>query len=499
VRSRTGLQSEITTSLSLVVLSGLAVVALGMATVALHGAEREAAERLRIGARQLERAALSGPGRLADLAALIRALPADELPSEWWVVTAGEQVLARSRPDVGELPSVWSALPPDDRARTGLIVQGLPPRDLVLATRLVDRGGASGTLIGRVPRQVLAARALPLLRVATWGLALTAAIFVVVGAWLLRRRIVIPVQALQAAARRIAHGDLGARVHAVGTDELADLGRHFNDMGESLAREREALLEAQRRLLQSERLAAAGRLASGVAHEIGNPLAAILGYAEIALRDRGLSERTRETQGLLREEALRVRALIRELLDLSRSSRVEVTALGVAELLERLRARLGAQPLLEGIELAVQPGASSLDGLEVEADAGRVEQVLVNLVENAAHALGKQTQPSPRIELGWRRVECGPRRRLDDFASVAIDVTDNGPGIDAEHLPHVFEPFFTTKDPGEGTGLGLWNGHRVAELLGGRLEVESAPGRTMFSLLLPAADTPRRSCPDADS
>jgi nitrogen-specific signal transduction histidine kinase len=204
-------------------------------------------------------------------------------------------------------------------------------------------------------------------------------------------------------------------------------------MGESLAREREALLEAQRRLLQSERLAAAGRLASGVAHEIGNPLAAILGYAEIALRDRGLSERTRETQGLLREEALRVRALIRELLDLSRSSRVEVTALGVAELLERLRARLGAQPLLEGIELAVQPGATSLDGLEVEADAGRVEQVLVNLVENAAHALGKQTQPSPRIELGWRRVECGPRRRLDDFASSSrprtpVRARDSGSG-----------------------------------------------------------------------
>ena len=69
-----------------------------------------------------------------------------------------------------------------------------------------------------------------------------------------------------------------------------------------------------------------------------------------------------------------------------------------------------------------------------------------------------------------------------------LAVQDNGPGIDAELLPQIFDPFFTTKDPGEGTGLGLWNAHRLAELLGGRLEVESAPGCTRFSLLLPIAD-----------
>jgi signal transduction histidine kinase len=72
---------------------------------------------------------------------------------------------------------------------------------------------------------------------------------------------------------------------------------------------------------------------------------------------------------------------------------------------------------------------------------------------------------------------------------VAFDVLDNGPGIPAEDLPHVFDPFFTTKDPGVGTGLGLWNAHRTAELLSGHLRVESRPGRTRFSLVLPASDT----------
>jgi signal transduction histidine kinase len=73
---------------------------------------------------------------------------------------------------------------------------------------------------------------------------------------------------------------------------------------------------------------------------------------------------------------------------------------------------------------------------------------------------------------------------------VALEVLDNGPGIAEEHLPHVFDPFFTTKEPGKGTGLGLWNAHRCAELLGGTLEVASSPGRTCFSLILPASDTP---------
>jgi signal transduction histidine kinase len=315
-----------------------------------------------------------------------------------------------------------------------------------------------------VRREILVRRALPMLSVAVWGLGFTAAIFVSFGAWLLRRRIVLPVQSVSAAARRIGGGDLAARIEVAGNDELAELGHHFNRMAESLAREREALLEAQRRLLQSERLAIAGRLASGIAHEIGNPVAAMLGYAEVALRDPSLSPRTRETQERLRDEVLRVRTLIRELLDLARSSQVEIEALEPARLLRRVAERLGAQRLLENVELEVSAGSELR---RVQADASRVEQVLVNLVENAAHALAGQREPAPRIELRARAAEGPdhPIRRRGDAAHLALEVIDNGPGIDAEHLPLVFEPFFTTKDPGIGTGLGLWNAHRLAELL----------------------------------
>jgi signal transduction histidine kinase len=279
-------------------------------------------------------------------------------------------------------------------------------------------------------------------------------------------------------------------------------------MTESLEREQRALLRATESLARSERLASVGRLAAGVAHEVGNPVAAILGYTELALRDSALSERSREAAEQIRREALRVRELVRDLLDLARSEELRFEPVQPLELLDRVSRRLAGQVILRGVQMSV---VESPRPSPVVTDARRVEQVLVNLIENAAHSLGRQ--PGGRIELSCRpaHLTARPGRRRDDpeqssFAgarrpdAVALCVIDNGPGIDAELLPHVFDPFFTTKDPGEGTGLGLWNAHRLAELLGGRLEVESASGRTRFSLVLPASDTEdpdgRSTCSD---
>ena len=187
---------------------------------------------------------------------------------------------------------------------------------------------------------------------------------------------------------------------------------------------------------------------------------------------------------------------MRDLLDLARSDDLRLAPCDPRQLLDRIRGRLRAQKLLDEVEF-VQVASPTLP--EVETDPRRVEQILVNLIENAAHALSGQ--PHARIELGARET-CARLRRVrreGDAAAadhsearapdaVALCVTDNGPGIDAQALSEIFDPFFTTKDPGEGTGLGLWNAHRLAELLGGRLEVESRPGSTCFSLVLPLAD-----------
>jgi len=307
----------------------------------------------------------------------------------------------------------------------------------------------------------------------------------------------LPLEALAAGTRRIAAGDLHARIAELGPAELAELAGAFNRMAESLEQERERVLQAQESLSRSRRLASLGQLAAGVAHEVGNPVAAILGYAEVCLRDKSATPRTRELASLIGEEALRVRDLVREMLDLSRPEALALESLPPGVLLERVAERMRRQPILAGIALRVliEP-----DLPPVEVDLRRVEQVFVNLIENAAHALRGGREP--HIELAARRSHAPsrPARRVDDpelgsFVArrtpdaVALEVVDNGPGIDGEDLPRVFDPFFTTKGPGEGTGLGLWNAHRIAELLGGRLEVTSQSGRTCFRLVLPAADT----------
>jgi len=183
---------------------------------------------------------------------------------------------------------------------------------------------------------------------------------------------------------------------------------------------------------------------------------------------------------------------VRALLDLARPEPLAILAHAPVELLARVTTLLKPQKLLDGIELAIDadPGLP-----QVRTDARRVEQVLINLIENAAHAL--RGAPNARIvlratvsDLPFRRGRrSSDRDALQRASGLVLDVCDNGPGIAPEHLDRIFDPFFTTKDPGEGTGLGLWNAHRLTEVLDGRLEVRSEPGSTRFSLILPLADT----------
>jgi two-component system cell cycle sensor histidine kinase/response regulator CckA len=130
-------------------------------------------------------------------------------------------------------------------------------------------------------------------------------------------------------------------------------------------------------------------------------------------------------------------------------------------------------------------------------DPRRVEQILDNLVHNAGQALRGCDSPVLRLRTAPVALrERRGRRQTDTIEGgsepplgAAVEIEDNGPGIPEEDLGRVFDPFFTTKEPGEGTGLGLWNAHRLAELMGGYLEVTSQPGCTCFRVLLPASDT----------
>ncbi len=489
---RHGVQWEITANLFVVVLAGLAVVAAVMGALAARSVETAALRELHLGARQLERTLSFGAPSLEDLSAVLRSTSSAALGGSWTVMDSRGRELGRTADFYLETPVLQTLA---NRAReSGEVLQrsGLLLGDLVLALRIQTVRGERGTLVGMLPHDRLVARLQPMLYSGAWLLGIAAAIFVAFGAYLLRQRIVLPLARLSLATREISQGNLEVRTPESGSDELAELAHSFNRMADSLAREREALLSAHRSLAQGERLAAVGQLAAGMAHEVGNPTAAILSYVEVALRDPELSPRTRETIEHVRDEALRVRTLVRELLDLARSETFEPSPVDTGALLERVAQRLRTQPLLQNIELIVV-GDDDLPPLR--SDERRIEQILVNLIENAAHAV--RGIPAPRIELSGERIAhpARPPRRHDDRASLpseealALAVTDNGAGIDPEDQPRLFDPFFTTKDPGQGTGLGLWNAQRLAGLLGGTLELESAAGRTCFSLILPAADT----------
>ena len=497
IRARVGVQVEIVANLFVMMFAGVALVAVVLLSHSALTVRDDAIERLRMGSRHVESVLERGVNDLENLAAIARTTTPRVAGGEFAVFdAAGRPVLGNAfdpatRQQIAELIELARAQ--GEVLELGSLWRG----DLALVTPVRTHNGESGFLAGRSGGEEYRARLAPLVASGAGLLVIATAVFVGFGAWLLRGRVVSPLAELAQGTRRVAAGDLATRIRAQGPAELAELAVSFNRMAESLEADRAALERAQEALARGRRLASVGQLAAGVAHEVGNPVAAILGYAEMCQRDRGASDRTRELSERIAEEAMRIRALVREMLDLSRPDALSLERVRSTELVERVAERVRPQPLLAGVELAL---ALAPDLPDVEVDRRRIEQIFVNLIENAAHAL--RGASGPRIELGAERARdpARPSRRASDRSdashaaerapdSVAFTVTDNGPGIDAEHLPYVFDPFFTTKEPGEGSGLGLWNAHRLAELHGGRLEVASQSGRTCFRLVLPAADT----------
>jgi signal transduction histidine kinase len=288
---------------------------------------------------------------------------------------------------------------------------------------------------------------------------------------------------------------------------MREVAGAFNEMTEALERRTRALekavadareANAQLRharagLDRAERLAAVGRLAAGVAHEVGNPMGALLAFLELLGRDPGLSPRSREHLDKARRESERVRRILRELLDFSRPPRPARAPIRLADVAREVSGLVRAQRRYAEIAIEVVEEQSDLVAL---ADASVVAQILLNLVLNAGDAL--QGSPEPRIRVTVRpaalRVREGEpaasaeRRRRPD--AVECEVADNGPGVPDEDRERIFDPFYTTKPPGEGTGLGLSNALRFAEELGGALEhAVPADGRgACFRLRLPAVD-----------
>lgn len=310
------------------------------------------------------------------------------------------------------------------------------------------------------------------------------AVLVFIGYYLLQRNVIRPARNLLAATEEVGRGNLETRLPVAGPLEISRLAQAYNNMSEALKESRqetqahiEALQQtnselqvAREELIRSEKLASVGQLAAGLAHEIGNPLTALIGYLEI-LKMRIAEEETQDIVLRSLVETQRIDFLVRELLDFSKPSQDSPQLFEPVSELKSVLDLLSNQGIFTERKLAVLIDSSLPN---VFMGKRKFQQILINLLLNAVQA----TSMSERIEVSGGQ----------DESFVWLTVSDCGSGIKQADLSRIFDPFFTTKDPGCGTGLGLAVCYRLVEEAGGSIEVKSTEGvGSQFKLLLPVA------------
>jgi two-component system, NtrC family, sensor kinase len=315
-------------------------------------------------------------------------------------------------------------------------------------------------------------------------LALFAAIVLVVLA-VMRRSLLKPINELLGGAVAIGHGDLKYRVIVPESGgELAQLAREFNRMADSLeeqmraaSREAEGRLALERELRHKERLASVGRLAAGIAHEMGAPLNVIKGRVEILQQRPDLPQERRDRNlDIINAQADGIARIVRQLLTLARPFNLRREVVDPAQLISEVRELIEPEVAKAGHQIEVATGEQT----RIDGNRDMLHQVLLNICLNGLQAM----------ERGGRlRIELLNEEAIrNDCRFVAIRISDTGPGISADDLNHIFDPFFTTKDVGQGSGLGLAVSHRIVEEHDGWIDVANQPrGGAVFTVYLPKA------------
>jgi two-component system NtrC family sensor kinase len=235
----------------------------------------------------------------------------------------------------------------------------------------------------------------------------------------------------------------------------------------------------QEQLIQSEKMSAIGQLIAGIAHDLNNPLASVVGFADFLAESGDVPPALAEPLRVIRQEAERAATIVKNLLSFARRQEGERLPQPIQPLLESVLALLKNEMMALKVEttLTVEP-----DIPDIEMNLNQIKQVFVNLLNNAAQAIAGTGRPG--------HITVTAKRWLD---GVAVTVADNGPGIAEELLPRVFEPFFTTKTEGEGTGLGLSICQGIVKEHGGRITLESSPGAgALFTVELLGGGRPTR-------
>ncbi len=307
---------------------------------------------------------------------------------------------------------------------------------------------------------------------------LVAALLSALGSWLIGR----PVAALGEKARRVGAGDLTTPLKLRQRDELGHLAEEMNLMGHRLAEEIAARQSATEQLRHADRLTTAGKLASGLAHELGTPLNVVAAWAHQIAEGEVAGADLVEGARAIEEQSERMTRLIEELLGFARPRPPERRTVALDHVIRHTVDLLA--PMASKTGVAVE--ASELAAIRTEADAGQLQQVLTNLIVNALQA----TPEGGRVSVGAELARTTPppdRGGAPASLWVRLWVRDTGAGMDESTARRIFEPFFTTKDVGRGTGLGLSISYGIVREHGGWIDVQTAPGRgSTFSVWLPA-------------
>ena len=302
---------------------------------------------------------------------------------------------------------------------------------------------------------------------------ITAVIAFVISIYLIND-IITPIRALVEASKEILMGNYNKKLMIRSTDEIGYLCSTFNKMIDAI-RERDNKLKEQteRQIVQSEKLASLGRLASGIAHEINNPLTGVLSYSTSLLEDLGDTEYSEDLNVII-NETKRCRDIVRGILDFARETQIEKEPANINKIIENSLTILAKHVSFQNVKIEKR---FSENIPEIELDINQMKSVINNLTVNAADAM-----PG------------GGRLTISTFVSYAdskekeiiIEISDTGIGISEENITKIFDPFFSTKEVGKGTGLGLSVTQRIIERHNGRIEVKSRLGEgTTFTIHLP--------------
>ena len=286
------------------------------------------------------------------------------------------------------------------------------------------------------------------------------------------RRMTRPIEELSRAAAELGKGQFDIHVRPSSRDEIGVFAESFNQMASALKERELALHQAQAALIQSEKMAAFGQLGAGIAHEIKNPLAGILGYAQLSLRKLDKDSPLQNNLAIIEKETKRCKIIIDNLMKFTHQEKVSHEPSDINQIVEDAVTIVDHQLGINQVKLEK---SLALDLPRLMGSGNQIQQVLMNLMINAQQAMDGKP--------GTVRIAT----RTSSAGQIEVEVSDNGPGIPKDIQAKIYEPFFTTKPTGKGTGLGLSVSYGIIKDHQGEIRLTSEPGKgACFVVTFPA-------------